>query len=170
MHKYFWPQISFLRSWFWQQPTYRFTHDKKHWWFWVSRFKMTWEVAWFFWVLILLGFITACMILCVDLIVDWIRYPIWGLGDPMVDTGLTPFCTRISGRYYSNQGPTPLNFCHQGTPRVPLTAVFAPAVVAGAHHLVVDDHVDALVAMPTFTLTIVNHGNVNHLKIIKKIS
>ena len=66
MHKYFWPQISFLRSWFWQQPTYRFTHDKKHWWFWVSRFKMTWEVAWFFWVLILLGFITACMILCVD--------------------------------------------------------------------------------------------------------
>ena len=43
------------------------------------------------------------------------------------------------------QGPTPLNFCHEGAARVPLAAVFAPAVVAGADHLVVDDHVDALV-------------------------
>ena len=46
------------------------------------------------------------------------------------------------------QGPTPLNFCHEGAARIPLAAVFAPAVVAGAHHLVVDDHVDALVPVP----------------------
>ncbi len=36
-------------------------------------------------------------------------------------------------------------------------------VVARADHLVVDDDVDALVAMPMFTLSVVDHRNVNNL-------
>ena len=32
------------------------------------------------------------------LCIDWIGYPIWGFCHPMVDSGLTPFCTWVTGR------------------------------------------------------------------------
>ena len=57
-----------------------------------------------------------------------------------------------------NQGPTPLDFCDQGTHRVPMTVLFAPSVVISVHYLIVGYHFNTLVSMPTFTLTNVNGG------------
>ena len=36
--------------------------------------------------------------------------------------------------------------------------------VASADHLVVDDHVDSLLAVPLFTLPVVDHWHVDHLR------
>ena len=82
----------------------------------------------------------------------------------MVDAWLPSFCTGVAGGYDADKGPPAFDFGHQRPSRVALAGVFATPVIAGTHHLVVDDHIDALVAMPTFTLTIGNHRNVNHLK------
>lgn len=57
-----------------------------------------------------------------------------------------------------------IHFCHQRSTRVALARVFAASVVAGADHLVVDDHVDALVSVPVFTLSVVNQRHVHGLK------
>ena len=85
----------------------------------------------------------------------------------MVYPGLAGLGAAVACADQAYEGPAAVVFHHERAPAVPLAAVLAPPIVAGAHHLVVDDHVDALVAMPTFTLTIVNHGNVNHLKIVR---
>ena len=69
---------------------------------------------------------------------------------------------------------------HQGTSRVALAGVLNVAIltdrtqmrgsrnlaaveVASADHLVVDDHVDSLLAVPLLTLTVVDHWHVDHL-------
>ena len=59
-----------------------------------------------------------------------------------------------------------LHFGHEGAARVALARVLAPVVVAGAHHLVVNDHINALVSVPTLALAVVNHRNIHSLKVI----
>ena len=96
--------------------------------------------------------------------VDWVGDPIGGFGHPVVNARLASFCTWVSGRNNADEGPTALDFRHQGPTRVALTGVFAAPVVAGADHLVVDDHVNTLIAMPTLAFAIFNHWNVHNLQ------
>ena len=98
------------------------------------------------------------------LIVDGIGDPIWSLGHSVVDTGLTAFCTWVTGWHDAYKGPPALNFGHERTPRIPLTRVFAPTIVASTDHFVIDYDVDALVSMPSLTLSIFNHRNIHNLK------
>ena len=100
----------------------------------------------------------------VFLIVDGIGDPIWSLGHSVVDTGLTAFCTWVTGWHDAYKGPPALNFGHERTPRIPLTRVFAPTIVASTDHFVIDYDVDALVSMPPLTLSIFNHRNIHYLK------
>ena len=112
-----------------------------------------------------------CMVfflLFVFLIVDGIGDPIWSLGHSVVDTGLTAFCTWVTGWHDAYKGPPALNFGHERTPRIPLTRVFAPTIVASTDHFVIDYDVDALVSMPSLTLSIFNHRNIHNLKNYKK--
>ena len=103
-------------------------------------------------------------LLFVFLIVDGIGDPIWSLGHSVVDTGLTAFCTWVTGWHDAYKGPPALNFGHERTPRIPLTRVFAPTIVASTDHFVIDYDVDALVSMPSLTLSIFNHRNIHNLK------
>ena len=104
----------------------------------------------------------------VYLIVDGIGDPIWSLGHSVVDTGLTAFCTWVTGWHDAYKGPPALNFGHERTPRIPLTRVFAPTIVASTDHFVIDYDVDALVSMPSLTLSIFNHRNIHNLKKLQK--
>jgi len=45
-----------------------------------------------------------------------------------------------------------------------LTRVLAAAAITGAHHLVVDDDVDAVGPMPPFAHAIIDHGHVHRLQ------
>ena len=58
-----------------------------------------------------------------------------------------------------------LDLGHEGSARVSLAGVLAAVVVAGADHLVVDDHVDALPAVPPLALAVLDHRHVHNLKI-----
>jgi hypothetical protein len=86
----------------------------------------------------------------------------------MVDAGLTPFGTRIARADNADEGPPALDLGHEWATRITLARVLASVVVAGAHHLVVDDDPDALVAMPALALAVVDGGNVNNLMMVTK--
>jgi len=45
-----------------------------------------------------------------------------------------------------------------------LTRIFAAAAVTGAHHLVVNDDVDAVGAMPPLAEAIIDHGHIHRLQ------
>lgn len=45
-----------------------------------------------------------------------------------------------------------------------LTRILTTATVTGAHHLVIDDDVDAIGPMPSFTEAIIDHGHVYSLQ------
>ena len=83
--------------------------------------------------------------------------------------------------YQAYQRPATFVLHHQGTPRVALAGVLNVAIlthrtqmresrnlaaveVASADHLVVDDHVDSLLAVPLLTLPVVDHWHVDHLR------
>ena len=55
-------------------------------------------------------------------------------------------------------------FHHQRSSTVPLAGVLAAVVIPSAHHLVVDDDIDALVPMPLLALSVVYHRDVHHLQ------
>ena len=47
-----------------------------------------------------------------------------------------------------------------------LARILATVDVAGAHHLLVDDDVDALLTVPLLTHVAVDDGNVDHLQLL----
>ena len=86
----------------------------------------------------------------------------------MVDAGLTPFGTRVARADNPDEGPPAFDLGHEWAAGITLARVLASVVVAGAHHLVVDDDPDALVAMPALALAVLDRGNVNNLVMIKR--
>ena len=82
----------------------------------------------------------------------------------VVNAGLTPLGTAVTRRHNTNQGPSTLDFCHEGSPWVALAGVLATPIVASADHLVVDDDIDAFVAMPPLAFSVVNHWHIYHLE------
>jgi hypothetical protein len=96
--------------------------------------------------------------------VDRVGDPVRGVSNAVVDAGLTPLGAGVPGAHDADQGPPALDFCHEGSARIALAGVLASLVVSRAHHLVVDDDPDALVAVPVLALAVVDGGNVDDLK------
>lgn len=53
---------------------------------------------------------------------------------------------------------------HQRTTGVALAGILAAIAIAGTKHLLVDDHIDAILSMPTLADAILNHGHVDSLQ------
>ena len=87
----------------------------------------------------------------------------------MVDPGLTPFGAGVPGADDADEGPPAVDLGHEGAAGVPLAGVPAAVVVAGAHHLVVDDDTDALVAMPPLALSVIDGGDIYYLNNAKML-
>jgi len=97
-----------------------------------------------------------------------VRDPVRGVRNPVVDAGLTPFGTRVACADNTDEGPPTLNLGHEWAARISLARVPASVVVAGAHHLFVDDDPDALVAMPALALAVIDGWNVNNLMMVAR--
>lgn len=82
----------------------------------------------------------------------------------MIDPRLSSLRARIPRRHDPNQKPPALLLQHQRPPRIPLTTVAAPVLVARAQHLVVDDDPDAFGAMPSFAHPAINYGHLHGLQ------
>ena len=91
------------------------------------------------------------------------RDPVTGVSYSVIYARLPLLSTTVASRHQSYQSPSSFMFHHERSPTVPLAGVLAPVVVASAHHLVVDDDVDALVSVPLLALPVVYHGDVHHL-------
>ena len=82
----------------------------------------------------------------------------------MVDAGLTPLGAGVARTDDADQGPSAFDLGHEGAAGIALAGVLASLIVARAHHLVVDDDPDALVAMPSLAFAVVNGRHVDDLK------
>ena len=83
---------------------------------------------------------------------------------PVVYPGLAGLGAAVACADQAYEGPAAVVLHHERAPAVPLAAVLAAPIVAGAHHLVVDDHVDPLLPVPLLALPVVDHGHVHHLE------
>ena len=96
--------------------------------------------------------------------VDRVGDPVRGVSHAVVDAGLAPLGAGVSGADDADQGPPAIDLGHEWSAGIALAGVLSSLVVAGAHHLVVDDHPDALVPVPVLALAVVNGRDVNNLE------
>ena len=93
-----------------------------------------------------------------------VRYPITGVGNPMIYARLSLLRTTISSRYKSYQSPSSFMFHHQRSTTVPLAGIFSSVVISSAYHFVIDDNVNTLVSVPLLALSVVYHWNIDYLE------
>lgn len=116
--------------------------------------------------------------------VDDVRYPVDRFRNAMVDSWLARLRARVTRRDDADQVPSPRLLQHQWPtavalrtskgkknidstrPQPPtyLARVLPTSAVTGAHHLVVNHHVDPIGSVPPLAYTIIYHGHVHSLK------
>jgi len=90
--------------------------------------------------------------------------PVDGLGYAMIDPRLTWLRARVTCGDDADEIPSTSFLQHQRTSAITLTRILTAATVTSAHHLVINDDVDAIGPMPSLAEAIIDHGHVYSLQ------